>query len=157
MADFSDDYWTSLWNWYAEGGIGHVVAYLRTLDISAFDPKAPPRKTAAFWDIADANRSPEDAELADALDAAGRPRAVTLTMVQELASESFREWLQDRRNRRQIPHRLEAAGYVPVRADSARDGLWSIYGRRQAIYAQRELTPRDRYIAASDLIRRPRP
>ena len=40
---------------------GHVAAYLRELDISGFDPKAPPPKTAAFWDIASASRAPEDA------------------------------------------------------------------------------------------------
>ena len=40
----------------------------RRARISAFDPKAPPPKTAAFWDIVDANRAPEDAELADVLD-----------------------------------------------------------------------------------------
>jgi hypothetical protein len=33
----------------------------------AFNPKAPPHKTAAFWDIVDANRAPEDGELADLL------------------------------------------------------------------------------------------
>ena len=33
------------------------------------DPKAPPPKTPAFWDIVDASRAPEDAELADVIDA----------------------------------------------------------------------------------------
>ena len=60
------------------GGDRHVAAYLAELDISAFDPKAPPPKTPAFWDIVDANRAPEDAELADVLDEMGNPDAVTL-------------------------------------------------------------------------------
>ena len=62
------DYWTGLWGWYDDGGDGHVAAYLAQLDLSGFDPKAPPPKTAAFWDIVDASRAPEDAELADVLD-----------------------------------------------------------------------------------------
>jgi hypothetical protein len=58
--DFSQDYWNQIWDWYADGGIGHVAAYLRGLDISDFDPKAPPPKTAAWWAIVDVNRAPED-------------------------------------------------------------------------------------------------
>ena len=50
------------------GGFGHVAAYLAEFDLSDFNPKAPPTKTAAFWAIVDANRPPEDAELADVLD-----------------------------------------------------------------------------------------
>ena len=46
-----------------------------------FDPKAPPPKTPAFWDIVDANRAPEDAELADVLDKLGNPDATTLIQI----------------------------------------------------------------------------
>jgi hypothetical protein len=51
-----------------------VAAYLASLDISGFNPKAPPPKTPAFWAIV-ANRAPEDAELADVLDGLGNPNA----------------------------------------------------------------------------------
>ena len=71
--DFTKDYWNSLWGWYANGGACHVAAYLAELDLSGFDPKAPPPKTAAFWAIVDASRAPEDAELADVLDRLGNP------------------------------------------------------------------------------------
>jgi len=151
--DFTPDYWRKLYDWYARGGYGHVAAYLQTLDLSTFDPKAPPPKTPAFYDIVDANRAPEDAELADVLDALGGRPAVTVTMLANYASDSFREWLMDRRNRRQIPHRLEAAGYVPVRNSSAADGLWKIDGKRQAVYARRDIPPRDQIAAAAALAR----
>ncbi|MBK7252048.1 MAG: primase C-terminal domain-containing protein [Gammaproteobacteria bacterium] len=151
--DFRPDYWRELYAWYADGGLDHVAAYLAALDLSAFDPKAPPRKTAAFWNAVDTNRAPEDAELADALDALNRPSAVTLAAVSARASENFREWLLDRRNRRQIPHRMEAAGYVPVRNEAAEDGLWKVDDRRQSVYARRELPPRERLAAAAALAR----
>jgi hypothetical protein len=71
--DFEDAYWNDFWHWYEnEGGIGHVIAYLNKINISDFDPKASPPKTAAFWSIVDANRSPEESELADAIDLLGR-------------------------------------------------------------------------------------
>lgn len=151
--DFSPEYWRGLWDWYTDGGIGHVAAYLRNLDLSGFDAKAPPPKTAAFWDIVDANRAPEDAELADVLERLGNPAAITIQMLSDASDATFAEWLRDRRNRRQIPHRLETAGYTPIRNDYAKDGLWKVDGRRQAVYARAELSVRDRIEAANRLSR----
>ncbi|MEX2125813.1 MAG: primase-helicase family protein [Woeseia sp.] len=150
-ADFTADYWNDLYGWFADTGNADIAAYLAELDLSNFDPKAPPPKTAAFWDIVDSNRAPEDAELADTLDTMNAPDALAMSNLQAYASDSFRDWLQDRRNRRQIPHRLEAAGYVPVRNQYAKDGLWKVSGKRQAIYARRDLSVRDRLTAAGKI------
>ena len=150
--DFDADYWTDLYGWYAKGGDRHVTAYLAELDLSGFDPKAPPPKTAAFWDVVDANRAPEDAELADALDKLGRPNATTLAEIAREAVLGFAEWLRDRKNGRQIPHRLETAGYVAVRNPGAKDGLWRVDGRRQVIYVRQELSILDRLEAAHDFV-----
>jgi len=148
--DFRDGYWTDLWNWYEREGNGHVAAYLQDLDISEFDPKAPPPKTPAFWDIVDASRAPEDAELADVIDELGKPDAFTLaTLKLKAFGTPIHEWLDDRKNRRTIPHRLEACGYTPVRNDCAKDGLWKINGARQVVYARQELSIRDRTVAAN--------
>jgi hypothetical protein len=46
--DFPEGYWNKLWGWYRSGGIEDVAAYLGSLDISAFDAKAPPPKTPVF-------------------------------------------------------------------------------------------------------------
>jgi len=150
--DFQADYWRGIYGWYVSGGFGHVAAYLATLDLSDFDPKAPPAKTPAFWAIVDANRAPEDAELADVIDDLGHPVAVTLAMLDNpLTDGDFRTWLQDRRNRRQIPHRLESAGYTPVRNAGADDGLWKVGKRRQAIYARKDKSERERIGAANEI------
>jgi hypothetical protein len=140
--------------WYAQGGIGHVAAYLTKLDLSTFDPKAPPPKTPAFWDIVDANRVPEDAELADTLDTLKQPPAVTLEEIRNVAPTEFGLWLGDRKNRRAIPHRLEQVGYVPIRNGTATDGLWKIGNKRQAVYARAELSFRDQHAAATSLAAR---
>jgi hypothetical protein len=151
--DFTPQYWTDLYQWFATGGNQHVAAYLAQLDLSGFDAKAPPAKTTAFWEIVDASRAPEDAELADGLDGIDNPSVITLSRLIDRASDGFAEWLRDRRNRRQIPHRLEAAGYSPVRNPHADDGLWKVAGRRQAIYAKSTLSVRERLSAAGDLTR----
>ncbi len=158
-SDHTPTYWQDLYHWYhQENGIGHVAAFLRELDLTDFDPKAPPPKTAAFWRVVDAGRAPEDAELADALDAMGNPSAVTITQVCIYADEEFRTWLKDRRSSRQIPHRMEAAGYIAVRNDAdKRDGQWRLDGKRQMIYARRELPIRERIVAATRLCKEGRP
>ena len=100
----------------------HVAAYLAELDISAFDPKAPPPKTAAFWDIVDANRAPEDAELADVLDQLGNPDAVLLSQIVSWANEDFAYWLRD------PPE--EAEGQFPIGLSSAATSRYAILMRR---------------------------
>ena len=152
--DFVDDYWTGLWHWYDHGGDRHVAAYLAELDISEFDPKAPPPKTEAFWDIVHANSAPEEGELADALEALGFPYAVTLEKIIEYAPGDLGDWMKDRRNARAIPHRLESCGYLVVRNNGSQDGRWKVGGRNQTIYGKVELSPRDRLAAAGRLAKR---
>lgn len=145
--DFDACYWRRLHGWYERsegfpnGGIGHVVAYLRQLDLSGFDPKAPPPKTAAFWALVQAGESPESGELRDVIEQLGNPAALTLQYLIETAESmnmlSLVDELKDRKCRRALPHRLERVGYVPVRNPDAEDGLFKVFGKRQAIYAHR--------------------
>jgi hypothetical protein len=150
---FQDGYWDRLWAYFQNGGTAHVAAYLTARDISKFNPKAPPPLTEAFWAIVNANRPAEDAELADILDQLQKD-AVTLRDIQNKATDSFAEWLGDRKNRRAIPHRLENCGYVPVRNRDADDGLWKINNRRQAIYAKAALSLADQISAAENRLSR---
>jgi hypothetical protein len=161
--EFQGDYWNKLWNFYEkQDGIAHVAAYLRERDISGFDPKAPPPKTAAWWAIVDSNRPAEEAELADAIDQLGNPDALTLeriinalrgfsNMIIPPDDASLLAWLSDRKNRRQIPYRLERCGYVPVRNPAASDGHWKIKGKRQAAYAKASLPLSQQLQAAQGL------
>jgi len=149
---FEQGYWNELWDWYGNGGDCHVAAYLSQLAIVAFNPKAPPPKTPAFWEIANSNRAPEDAEMADTLDLLGNPEAITTSdLISKSTSAEFSDWLADRKNRRIIAHRFEACGYVPVRnPDAPTDGLWKIGGRRQVIYAKANLALREQLVAARE-------
>lgn len=162
------DYFDDLYKWYEAGGYDHVAAYLATLDLSAFNPKQPPKKTEAFWAIVDSSRSTEDSELTDILDMIGHPDpanpqaiippdAVTLKMINDAATSdpnftAFADWINDRKNKRQIPYRLETAGYVAVRNPTApSDGQWKIGGRRVVVYAKATLSPAQQITAAGKL------
>jgi hypothetical protein len=150
--EFYPQYWNELWGWYQSGGFGHVAAYLTEFDLAGFDAKAPPPKTAAFWDIVNANGAPEDAELADVLEALGNPVALTLgQLIDGAMGTEAADWLMDRRNRRAIPHRMERCGYAPVRNPDAADGRWKLQDRRQVVYAKASLSLRDQIAAARRL------
>ena len=153
--DFEADYWRTLYAWFGNGGIGHVVAYLAGLDLSGFDPKEPPPKTAAFWSVVAAGESPESGELRDVLEEMKNPAVTTLNRIVEQATSmqmlSLADELKDRKNRRQVPHRLDRVGYVPVRNPDSEDGLFKLGGRRQAVYARRKLVLAEQVRAARAL------
>ena len=157
--DFEPGYWPRIYNWYVnEGGYGHVAAHLATLDIKDFNPQEPPPKTPAFWEIVNANRPPEDSELADVLDEIGDPfgmgewpHVVTvedLVRGAQAVDHRFAEWISDRKNRRNITHRLEKCSYSPLRnPDDKHDGQWKINGRRVTVYARSNVAIADRFKA----------
>jgi hypothetical protein len=150
--DFAPDYWQRIYGWFAAGGIGHVVAYLAALDLSDFDPKAPPHKTPAFWSVVASGDAPESGELRDVIERMGQPSAITLGgLIERARQEKFfdlADELGDRKTRRALPHKLERVGYVPVRNPDSDDGLFRVAGRRQAVYGKRGLPLADQIRAA---------
>jgi hypothetical protein len=131
-----------------------VVAYLQQLDLSGFDPNATPPKTPAFWAIVNASSAPEHSELADLLDSMDNPKAVTLEqMIEAGRNTEIGLWLEERKNRRPIPHRMGQTGYVPLRnPDSKSRGDWKIGGKRRVIYVNVQLSPRDQLTAARKIV-----
>jgi hypothetical protein len=152
--EFGTTYWRTLFGWYANGGNQHVADYLAAVDLSNFDAKAPPPKTAAFWAIVDSNRAPEEGELADAIDKLENPDAVTLDDVKDKACPELYEWLRERKNLRAIPHRFESVGYIPVRNPDSKQGFWNINKTRQVVYAKNNLPLREQLQAVAELQRK---
>jgi hypothetical protein len=166
--DFPEGFFDEYWAWQEAGGAADVVAYLLEYDLSGFNPKAPPRKTAAFWDMVGAGVAPEVSELNDLIDRLGRletppatrsdgapcgPAALTLAMLRaqtDISANDLHSWLADRKNRRAIPHRLASCGYIQVPSGS-QDRQWLINGRRQTVYGRCDLAPELRIAAATTL------
>jgi hypothetical protein len=153
--EFPVDYFPGLYAWYEGGGYGNVAAFLRSLDLRSFDPKAPPRKTDAFRAIVLANAAPEEGELGELLEGLGHPDVVTLTALRQSAElrrlHDVVALLTDPKRRRAIAHRLAECGYDPVANPERQDGLWRVQGYRGAIYARRDLALRERVVAARQL------
>jgi hypothetical protein len=126
--DFPTDYWRALYGWYGSAGIDHVAAYLAALDLSRFDPKAPPPQTAAFWEIVQAGAAPEDAELADVIDDLGRPDVLTLTQVSLRAAAAW--CLAKRPQERQARPASDGTVRVSRRPEPGHH-RWALAGRRK--------------------------
>ena len=154
---FAPEYFDGLYGWFRTGGNEIVAHYLATLDISAFNAKAPPLKTPAFWEIVQSARSAESADVDDALDALGRPDAITLAMLEHSpgATHEFRAWLGDRKNGVKIAHRMTDAGYAPIRNPDANDGQWRIGGKRRSVYGKRAVSKVDQLTLAAAMVRGP--
>jgi hypothetical protein len=149
-ADFAEDHWIRFYRWLDNGGAEIVAGFLHDVDLTGFNPKAPPPKTDAFWEIVNAGEAPEKSEMADALEKCGWPDVVTIGQLKNLASADFADWLADRKNARRIPHRLEDCGYVVVQNPDADDGRWRI-GEKQRVYGNKRLSKEARLQAAADL------
>jgi hypothetical protein len=166
--DFTPEFWNKIWHWYLhEDGLQIVANYLHDYDLSNFNAKAPPAKTEAFHAIVASNCSPEEGELAHAIDLLDNPAALTIAMVANATpSHDFALWLEDRRNSRVIPHRLEGIGYTCILCPDNKQGLWGYHLKRAqgadivktrhrtAIFGRRELSERERHAAAKALLKK---
>lgn len=150
--DFSRSFWTDFWGWYEKGGFAHVAAYLRTYDLALFNPKAPPPKTQAFWDMVNSTRPAEAAELADLLEEMGWPAVVYPSLLEiSCNNDDLRFWMKDRKTRHFVGKRLQDIGYEAVTNPDRTDGLWTLAGKRQTLYGLRKLTKTEQMTAARRL------
>jgi hypothetical protein len=171
---FSEEYWKKLWGWYIEqDGIRKVVAFLRSYNLSSFNAKAPPPRTPAFFEIVASGVAPEEVELIDLIERMGNPDALTIPQLSEKASEEsdlsdLAQWIDDRNNRKAIPHKLEQCGYVRTpNPDNKKQGIWTIktwrlqpgrteaeaVSQRQHVYAKASLPYADQVKAVRIMIK----
>ena len=157
--DFTTEYWNGIWSWYEQGGCQAIAVYLQNLDLSDFDPKAPPEQTDAFHAIVSASESSERREMLALFDAMENPKAV---IIEELANAAMKanlgelaDWLDDRKNRRSIPHRLLEAGYGLIPNPDTKDKkMWQVNKREVTIYGPMRAPPQERTRWARDFKKR---
>lgn len=136
--------WVEYHDWLDNrGGKENVAAFLREgVDLSDFNPSAPPRKTEAFWAIVNASRAPQDTELSDVLDQFDG-RAVTLAMVsakaRKMGLDRLADFLSDPTRSRMHHSRMSNAGWTSLRNPGRKNGDWPIRHddgtvRRRMIY-----------------------
>jgi hypothetical protein len=150
-SDFEPEYFPKLYQWYAMGGNDHVAAFLRGLDISAFNPKAPPPQTEAWRQIVGSHITPEEVKLAEAVETLGRPDALFLRQLTSVMSPETAQWFNERRNARLIPIRLASVGYELTSNPDNQQGYWRVGDQRVAGYSKKGLNPGQKIHALREL------
>ena len=153
---FDEAYWGRYWERLESGGAAAVAHYLRTLDLSGFNPKAPPARTQAFWEMVNAMRSEKEGMMEDILDDLERPGALLLSQIvsraRTLGHHEFAEWVKDGSHSRQTALMLEDCGYRRLSNPLDKRGRWMIGGQRVGgVYVRNGLLDREAIAAAEAL------
>ena len=152
---FGPDYFEALHAWFDNGGAAKVAHYLANLDLTGFNAKAPPPQTSGWKTLVNAGLAPEAGDMADVIEALGKPAALTLTMIRNKATSdsSLRAMFEDPKQRTKIPRRLADCGYTTVMNPDTGDGRgrWRTSKGRINIYGRQELGENERLTAARAL------
>jgi hypothetical protein len=153
QADFPEGYFDRIYGWFAKGGNEAVAHFLSHLDLSEFNAKAPPRKTAGWKMIVAAGMAPEAGDMTDVIETLGHPVALTLSDIRRAAmvDSPLRAMLDDPKARRLLPKRLAECGYVAVANPDATSGRWRMPGGRVTIYGRKDAPEGQRLDAARSL------
>lgn len=148
--DFPQGYFDRLYEWFAKGGNEAVAHYLANLDLSGFNAKAPPPKTAGWHMIVAAGIAPESGDMTDAIEAMGNPPALTVAGIKQAipGDSPLRAMLDDVKFRKAIPKRLADCGYVAVANPEASSGRWRMGISKTSIYGRKDITETQRLEAA---------
>jgi Family of unknown function (DUF5906) len=155
---FDEAYWLRYWARLEEGGAEAVADYLKALDLSRFNPKAPPPRTQAFYEMANAMRSEKESEMDDVIEHLDKPNALVIDKIvaraRTLGRHNFVEWLKDGKNARQTALFLEDCGYRRLsNPHDRKQGRWVVGNQRTAVYVRKNLTDREGFAAVETLRR----
>ena len=129
-----------IYRWYEGGGLDAVAYYLRTLDLTGFEPKAPPRRTPWWHQLVANGTSAEEEKFGDALDKLGRPEWTTLDTIAATGGLELAGWMKAPTNRRKLERELVKSGYqrLPNPAEPKR-GRWRLGGAQTVVYRRSDV------------------
>jgi hypothetical protein len=130
-------YFSDLWDWFLEGGVHHIVAFLQERDISKFSASNGQRKTDAHKTVV-AGGMASDAWLIDVLEELGNPDFIRIDRVVAMAVSNGEELSK-------VKQRISAAlgrqNYTMYRHPTNNGGGWKI-GKKSIIVFAKAGTPR---------------
>jgi hypothetical protein len=132
------EYWRALDAWMAVAeNVEEIAAWLMVRDVSHFNPKAPPPRTAAWHEMAEGGQSGETNQLADLVEGF---EVFTVAMLAEKASTmqgadvELGNFLRAGKNGTKINRMLNDLGWTKIKNQHDNRGRWLVSGSRVAIY-----------------------
>jgi len=143
-----------LYAWFDQGRSGHVAAFLRDRDLSQFNPKARPERTAGWKYMVGAHGLPEDEWLAEGLEKLGWPDAWARPQLENVLSKDHQDFFKASHNASRITQRLLNLGYMQLKNPTEqRSGRWVVGDYRgTGVYVREDLgSDRARFEAIREL------
>lgn len=138
------EYFAKLFGWFEGSGETEVAAWLMKRDLSQFNPKAQPRKTAGWQAVANTWSEPEDA-LDAALNALGRPPVLFGLELADAIFDDREDVARLLQSPRKIGFRMHKAGYTTIGCPTA--DRWRFEGKRRIqarlAFARQDLDPKE--------------
>jgi len=142
--DKGPDYYARLHQWMDGDGAGHVVAFLRSIDLKGWDAKAPPPKTRWWHSVVGVStQDVNDEALEDAIAAMGSPSVFSKDQLMAAAEPGLQTWIDDPKNTRAFPARLDGQGYERILSGGSK-GRWYLKDTRNvSLYGKKSLSTSD--------------
>lgn len=150
---FDANYWDTMWRWYDNGGYEAILYCLVKRDLKAFNPKAPPRQTDAFFKIVEGHKGPEAKMVEEALDQLDWPEVTTWQIICSEMRPADGEHCNNIKLRDRVNDWLKASGDETERNPGDKErGRWQINKAKVTIYVNvNKVAPQDRLLAAQRL------
>ena len=132
-------YFTTLWDWFDDGGASHVAALLATRDIDKFSAANGQRKTSAHRAVVSSSFS-SDHWLLDALDELGDPLVVRSDAIMAIAT---REGASEKEFAPKMQPAFSRHGYFVVRNPNRKDGRWKYDKKLATVFARTGVTQKE--------------
>lgn len=131
---------TAIYHWYENGGLDAVAHYLRTLDLTGFEAKSPPKRTAWWYQLVANGASAEEEKFGDALDKLGRPEWTTIGAVAEAGGLELAGWAATPANKRRLEREMVKSGYQRLpNPNEPKRGRWVLAGKQTLVYRRSDV------------------
>ena len=151
------EYFRRYWAWLADGGRGHVAAWLGSRDLSAFNPKAQIVRTAGWEAVAGSWAAPEDAVTA-ALEHLGKPEVLFSQELLEVGFDHKEDIAAMLKSPRKIAHRMQREGYLLVKSPAGDRWQFTQEGKvfRSRMAFVKQALAADSFLATTEVEKRGR-
>jgi len=127
------EYFSTLWDWFNDGGFAHVAAFLHARDLSKFSPNNGQRKTYAHQSVISTSFT-SDHEFIDALHEMGEPDLLRSDAIMAVLLRNGTGHVKDYGGR--LAPALMRQKYFPHRNPARADGRWKYDGKLAAVYVK---------------------
>jgi hypothetical protein len=128
------------------GGVENVVAFLKNMDLSEFNPYAPPRKTEAFRFMMQSDENEVDEQLESILVQMGEPIVFSLAALRTGAKgrAELENFMSSSKNDRSLFRKLDRLGYLRLGNPDDVSGRWRVGASKHTFYAKKNVSMDER-------------